>query len=69
MRRLCSLAGRVKAGADGQSLQLEYAGLARGEDPAIALAVADLERAHRAAMDAAGLGTATPTPATGPDVE
>lgn len=59
----------VKARADGQRLQLEYAGLARGEDPAIALAVADLERAHRAAMDAAGLGTATPTPATGPDVE
>ena len=40
----------VKATADGDTVRLEYAGLARGEDPAIALAVADLEREHRAAL-------------------
>lgn len=31
--------------------RLEYAGLARGEDPALAAAVADLARAHGAALD------------------
>ena len=36
----------------GPTLQLEYAGLARGEDPAIAVAVADLRRTHEAALDA-----------------
>jgi len=31
---------------------IEYAGLARGEDPAIAVAVADLQREHEASLDA-----------------
>lgn len=31
--------------------RLEYAGLARGEDPALAAAVADLERAHRESLE------------------
>lgn len=40
------------SGADGgPGLRLEYAGLARGEDPAIARAVADLARDHRAALE------------------
>lgn len=38
--------------ADGTSVDLEYAGLARGEDPAIAVAVADLQREHEASLDA-----------------
>ena len=55
-RRLWVKATPVKAtpakGTDsGSALRIEYAGLARGEDPAIAAAVDDLERNHRAAMD------------------
>lgn len=42
--------------SDGGSLTLEYAGLARGEDPAIAVAVADLVRDHTASLDSAGVG-------------
>lgn len=41
----------VKAAVAGGDLRLEYAGLARGEDPAIARAVADLAREHRAALE------------------
>ena len=41
----------VKATASGSSVQLEYAGLARGEDPAIAVAVAELKRTHEASLD------------------
>jgi cytochrome c biogenesis protein len=37
-------------GADG--LMLEYAGLARGDDPGLAAAVADLARAHSDALEA-----------------
>jgi len=54
-------------------VHLEYAGLARGEDPAIAVAVADLVRDHGAAMDAAGTvgaagaGTAPVDAASGAD--
>ncbi|MBF4561998.1 cytochrome c biogenesis protein ResB [Microbacterium sp. VKM Ac-2870] len=44
----------VKATPGDGVVHLEYAGLARGEDPAIAAAVADLVREHGAAMDAAG---------------
>ncbi|EXJ51922.1 cytochrome c biogenesis protein ResB [Microbacterium sp. MRS-1] len=44
----------VKATPGDGVVHLEYAGLARGEDPAIAVAVADLVRDHGAAMDAAG---------------
>ncbi|WP_067167058.1 cytochrome c biogenesis protein ResB [Microbacterium sp. TNHR37B] len=42
----------VKATPDGADVRLEYAGLARGEDPAIATAVADLARAHGASLPA-----------------
>ncbi|MFT3797217.1 cytochrome c biogenesis protein ResB [Microbacterium sp.] len=48
----------VKATPVDGALRLEYAGLARGEDPAIAGAVADLAREHGAAMDAAGFAPA-----------
>ncbi|MDD7928977.1 cytochrome c biogenesis protein ResB [Microbacterium thalli] len=41
----------VKATLTDGALRLEYAGLARGEDPAIAQAVADLARGHLAALD------------------
>ena len=34
-------------------LTVEYAGLARGDDPGLARAVAELEREHRAALPAA----------------
>lgn len=40
----------VKATPADGALRIEYAGLARGEDPAIAQAVADLERAHLATL-------------------
>ncbi len=36
---------------EGNTLQLEYAGLARGEDPQLAQAVADVARRHEAALD------------------
>jgi len=42
----------VKATPAGDGVRIEYAGLARGEDPAIAVAVADLARSHGAALDA-----------------
>jgi cytochrome c biogenesis protein len=44
----------VKASVDanGDALRLEYAGLARGEDPTLADAVAQVARAHGAALDA-----------------
>ncbi|GAA3029429.1 cytochrome c biogenesis protein ResB [Microbacterium dextranolyticum] len=63
----------VKATPDAGGIRLEYAGLARGEDPAIAVAVADLQREHEKGMDAAGLGrseaSATPAEATdGPSI-
>jgi len=41
----------VKATPEGPSLRVEYAGLARGEDPAIRGAVADLARDHAATLD------------------
>lgn len=40
-------------GPDGPVLRVEYAGLARGEDPAIAGAVADLARTHGGAVTSA----------------
>ncbi len=43
----------VKARADGDDIVLEYAGLARGEDPTLGAAVADLHRRHEAALIAA----------------
>ncbi|MGB4778494.1 MAG: cytochrome c biogenesis protein ResB [Microbacterium sp.] len=48
----------AKTSTAERALQLEYAGLARGEDPAIAVAVAELVRDHAAALDAAGVGVA-----------
>ncbi|GAA1700028.1 cytochrome c biogenesis protein ResB [Microbacterium sediminicola] len=41
----------VKATVAEEGIQLEYAGLARGEDPTLARAVADLAEAHRADLD------------------
>jgi cytochrome c biogenesis protein len=40
----------VKVREDGDELAVEYAGLARGDDPNLARAVADLEERHRAAL-------------------
>ncbi|WP_447943557.1 cytochrome c biogenesis protein ResB [Microbacterium aurum] len=62
----------VKATSADGTLRLEYAGLARGEDPAIAVAVADLVRGHTAALDAEGIGAARGAesgdgPASAPD--
>ena len=48
----------VKAVPTGDgAVTIEYAGLARGEDPAIAVAVADLQRTHGQALDAEGWPT------------
>lgn len=60
----------VKATSADGTLRLEYAGLARGEDPAIAVAVADLVREHTATLDAEGIGAASQAgdgPASAPD--
>ncbi|WP_375388438.1 cytochrome c biogenesis protein ResB [uncultured Amnibacterium sp.] len=43
----------VKVREEGDGIVVEYAGLARGDDPNLARAVAELERAHRAALPAA----------------
>ena len=51
----------VKAVPDAGGTVLEYAGLARGEDPTLEAAVADLARRHRAA-----LGDPEPAGRTGP---
>jgi cytochrome c biogenesis protein len=40
----------VKVREDGDEVLVEYAGLARGDDPNLARAVADLEQQHRAAL-------------------
>lgn len=53
----------VKATVDGRTLRLEYAGLARGEDPALAGAVEQLARRHADALETelrtAGAGART----------
>jgi cytochrome c biogenesis protein len=41
----------IKAVADGDAVRLEYAGLARGEDPGLADAVADIARRHAARLE------------------
>lgn len=48
----------VKATADGGAVNLEYAALARGEDPTLAAAVDDLVAGHARLLDAAGVTTA-----------
>ena len=40
----------VKAIPDDGGVRLEYAGLARGEDPGLAAAVAELAERHQAAL-------------------
>ncbi|MCR2799892.1 cytochrome c biogenesis protein ResB [Microbacterium sp. zg-Y818] len=42
----------VKAVPDGSTVRLEYAGLARGEDPTLSAAVDDVARRHADALDA-----------------
>lgn len=48
----------VKATAADGTVALEYAGLARGDDPTLALAVDDLVAGHARLMDAAGVTAA-----------
>ena len=43
----------VKATPDGHTLRLEYAGLARGEDPALGVAVDSVVQKHGDAFDQA----------------
>ena len=50
----------VKATAEGDAVALEYAGLARGEDPTIAVALDDIVAGHGRLLDAAGGTTARP---------
>ena len=50
----------VKATPRDGAVALEYAGLARGEDPTLALAVDDLVAGHARLLDAAGVTTAVP---------
>ncbi|WP_405373820.1 MULTISPECIES: cytochrome c biogenesis protein ResB [unclassified Microbacterium] len=58
----------VKATPEGDTVRVEYAGLARGEDPAIAVAVDDLARQHRTALghDAVASSHSDRTPAVRP---
>jgi cytochrome c biogenesis protein len=51
----------VKATAHDSAVSLEYAALARGEDPTLAAAVEDLVAGHARLLDAAGGTTARPT--------
>jgi len=48
----------VKATPARSGLRLEYAALARGEDPTLKAAVETLATKHAEALDAAGLGRA-----------
>jgi cytochrome c biogenesis protein len=41
----------IKVVPDGDTVRLEYAGLARGEDPGLADAVADIARRHAAKLE------------------
>jgi cytochrome c biogenesis protein len=51
----------VKATAHDDAVSLEYAALARGEDPTLAAAVEDLVAGHTRLLDAAGGTTVRPT--------
>ncbi len=53
----------VKASVDGRLLTLEYAGLARGDDPALDDAVAQFARTHQASVDAGAAVPASGNPA------
>jgi cytochrome c biogenesis protein len=48
----------IKVRDDGEEVLVEYAGLARGDDPNLVRAVADLEKQHRAALPASVRETA-----------
>jgi cytochrome c biogenesis protein len=52
----------VKATASGDAVALEYAGLARGEDPTLAAAVDDIVKGHARLLDDAGV---TESPSSG----
>nr|WP_243074524.1 cytochrome c biogenesis protein ResB [Microbacterium sp. SS28] len=54
----------VKATPDGGSVRLEYAGLARGEDPTLAASVDDLVRRHTEALDRPSAPHGAPEPRT-----
>jgi cytochrome c biogenesis protein len=56
----------VKAATDGGTLRLEYAGLARGEDPTLAAAVDALAQRHGDALEAEGRAAA-PAPGSTPN--
>ncbi|MFS0852877.1 cytochrome c biogenesis protein ResB [Microbacterium sp. 179-I 3D4 NHS] len=59
----------VKATAGDGSVTLEYAGLARGEDPTLAAAVDDLVTGHERLLDADGVTAARPTDPPAHDAE
>jgi cytochrome c biogenesis protein len=58
----------VKATVSGDAVALEYAALARGEDPTLAAAVDDIVKGHARLLDAAGV-TAAQEPAASGDAE
>lgn len=66
----------VKATANGDAVNLEYAALARGEDPTLALAIDDVAAKHARALDesgafeeAAGEASASDTDAASPSAK
>ncbi len=54
----------VKAVPEGDGVRLEYAALARGEDPGLERALVEFAKAHAAALPASGAPPEAPTPAT-----
>jgi cytochrome c biogenesis protein len=54
----------VKAAVTGDGVALEYAALARGEDPTLAAAVDDLVAGHARLLDAAGVTAAISRPSS-----
>ncbi len=58
----------VKAAVQGHTVQVEYAGLARGEDPALGAAVDQFAQRHLASLDDPS-GTASSRAGSAPDVD
>jgi cytochrome c biogenesis protein len=62
----------VKATTEGHTVRLEYAGLARGEDPTLDAAVAQLAQQHLASLAAPAASSVpdrSPRPESTPEVD
>jgi cytochrome c biogenesis protein len=59
----------VKATAEGHTVKLEYAGLARGEDPTLDAAVASFAEQHLASLAPRPSAESAPRPDSTPEVD